>query len=258
MRVRALTALMASAALVLSGCGGSSGPGGGNTGGGTPAPTPAPTPTPAPGGLFTPPALESLSIAEVQQIIAQAAGEASARGLPSAIAVSDRVGNVLAVFRMAGAPDMAQLSTRRIGGNAAPGTEIGLQGAMPAVRLPLNLVFLIDTSGSMNQPNKLPLLKQSLRLMLGQLRREDQVAIVAYAGSAGQIVGAPTAELLLSYMPWQNVFVVFAAAILAVVKAGLTSWQGQLAGQIGLLVAVIVVIRILPRGLTGFILRERA
>ena len=48
-----------------------------------------------------------------------------------------------------------------------------------------------------------------------------------------------------------------AAAILAVVKAGLTSWQGQLAGQIGLLVAVIVVIRILPRGLTGFILRER-
>lgn len=49
-----------------------------------------------------------------------------------------------------------------------------------------------------------------------------------------------------------------AAAILAFVKAGLTSWQGQLAGQIGLLVAVIVVIRILPRGLTGFILRERA
>ncbi len=130
MRVRGLTALMASAALVLSGCGGSSGPGGGGGGGGTPAPTPAPTPTPAPGGLFTPPALESLSIAEVQQIIAQAAGEASARGLPSVIAVTDRVGNVLAVFRMAGAPDVAQLSTRRIGGNAAPGTEIGLQGAM--------------------------------------------------------------------------------------------------------------------------------
>ncbi|MBO0662476.1 branched-chain amino acid ABC transporter permease [Jiella sp. MQZ9-1] len=49
-----------------------------------------------------------------------------------------------------------------------------------------------------------------------------------------------------------------AAAILAVVKAGLTSWQGQLAGQIGLLVAVVLVIRVLPRGLTGFILRERA
>ena len=72
--------------------------------------------------------------------------------------------------------------------------RIALQGEMPAVedRPPLNLVFLIDTSGSMNQPNKLPLLKQSLRLMLGQLRREDQVAIVAYAGSAGQIL-EPTA-----------------------------------------------------------------
>ena len=72
--------------------------------------------------------------------------------------------------------------------------RIALQGQMPEVeaRPPLNLVFLIDTSGSMNQPNKLPLLKQSLRLMLGQLRAEDQVAIVAYAGSAGQVL-EPTA-----------------------------------------------------------------
>jgi Ca-activated chloride channel family protein len=65
--------------------------------------------------------------------------------------------------------------------------RIGLQGAVPATdaRPPLNLVFLIDTSGSMEDPNKLPLLKQSFRLMLGQLRPEDQVAIVTYAGSAG-------------------------------------------------------------------------
>ena len=72
--------------------------------------------------------------------------------------------------------------------------RIALQGQMPEVeaRPPLNLVFLIDTSGSMNQPKKLPLLKQSLRLLLGQLRAEDQVAIVAYAGSAGQVL-EPTA-----------------------------------------------------------------
>ncbi len=71
--------------------------------------------------------------------------------------------------------------------------QIGLQGAVPEVadRPPLNLVFLIDTSGSMNQPNKLPLLKQSFRMMLSQLRPEDQVAIVTYAGSAGQVL-APT------------------------------------------------------------------
>ncbi len=68
--------------------------------------------------------------------------------------------------------------------------HIGLQGALPALadRPPLNLVFLIDTSGSMQTPDKLPLLKQSLRLMLGELRAEDEVAIVTYAGSAGQVL----------------------------------------------------------------------
>ncbi|SDJ06097.1 vWA domain-containing protein [Aliiruegeria lutimaris] len=68
--------------------------------------------------------------------------------------------------------------------------HIALQGEMPAVqdRPPLNLVFLIDTSGSMQDANKLPLLKQSLRLMLGELRPEDEVAMVAYAGSAGLVL----------------------------------------------------------------------
>lgn len=74
-----------------------------------------------------------------------------------------------------------------------PGTQllrIGLQGAMPAVadRPALNLVFLIDTSGSMDDPKKLPLLKQSFRLMLAGLRPEDRVAIVTYAGSAGLVL----------------------------------------------------------------------
>ena len=49
-----------------------------------------------------------------------------------------------------------------------------------------------------------------------------------------------------------------AAVILGFIRAAMTSWQGQLAGQIGLLVAVIVVIRVLPRGVSGFLLRERA
>lgn len=49
-----------------------------------------------------------------------------------------------------------------------------------------------------------------------------------------------------------------AGVMLGLIKAFMTSWQGQLAGQIGLLVAVIVVIRVLPRGISGLILRERA
>ncbi|WP_112311882.1 vWA domain-containing protein [Pseudogemmobacter bohemicus] len=68
--------------------------------------------------------------------------------------------------------------------------SIGLQGALPEIanRPALNLVFLVDTSGSMQDMNKLPLLKQSLALMLPELRPEDQVAIVAYAGSAGTVL----------------------------------------------------------------------
>lgn len=49
-----------------------------------------------------------------------------------------------------------------------------------------------------------------------------------------------------------------AGAILGFIKASMTTWEGQLAGQIGLLVAVIIVIRVLPRGVSGLILRERA
>jgi Ca-activated chloride channel family protein len=67
---------------------------------------------------------------------------------------------------------------------------IGLQGELPAMadRPPLNLVFLIDTSGSMEDPNKLGLLKQSLALILPELRPEDEIAIVTYAGSAGLVL----------------------------------------------------------------------
>lgn len=48
-----------------------------------------------------------------------------------------------------------------------------------------NLVFLLDVSGSMNEPNKLPLVKESLRLLTQQLGENDRVAIVVYAGASG-------------------------------------------------------------------------
>jgi Ca-activated chloride channel family protein len=51
-----------------------------------------------------------------------------------------------------------------------------------------NLVFLIDVSGSMSSPDKLPLVKESLRLLVHQMRAQDRVALVVYAGSAGLVL----------------------------------------------------------------------
>ncbi|OZB59064.1 MAG: hypothetical protein B7X39_13300 [Lysobacterales bacterium 14-68-21] len=64
---------------------------------------------------------------------------------------------------------------------------IGVQGyRVPASAIPAaNLVFLVDTSGSMDEPDKLPLLKASLKQLVTKLRKQDRVAIVTYAGSAG-------------------------------------------------------------------------
>ena len=53
---------------------------------------------------------------------------------------------------------------------------------------PSNLVFLIDVSGSMQPANKLPLVKQSFRMLVQQLRPRDRVAIVVYAGAAGVVL----------------------------------------------------------------------
>jgi Ca-activated chloride channel family protein len=65
--------------------------------------------------------------------------------------------------------------------------RFGLQAkkVVAAERAAANLVFLIDVSGSMDEPNKLPWVKQSLRMLLGELRSDDRVAIVVYAGASG-------------------------------------------------------------------------
>lgn len=64
---------------------------------------------------------------------------------------------------------------------------IGLQGKkIPVDKLPAsNLVFLIDVSGSMMAENKLPLVKASMKMLTDQLRENDRISIVVYAGSAG-------------------------------------------------------------------------
>ncbi len=67
---------------------------------------------------------------------------------------------------------------------------IGLQGKkIPVDKLPSsNIVFLIDVSGSMDEPDKLPLVQASMKLLVDQLREQDKISIVVYAGNAGLVL----------------------------------------------------------------------
>ena len=112
------TALMAGS---LIACGG----GGGSSSSSAPAIAPAPAP-PIGQAAFSVPAQENLTPADVQTIIAQAVAEAQSRNLPAVIAIVDRPGNVLAVFKMNGANNV---TTVRAGPNNDSGTaNVGLQG----------------------------------------------------------------------------------------------------------------------------------
>ncbi|MEM1292680.1 MAG: VWA domain-containing protein [Cyanobacteria bacterium P01_H01_bin.162] len=79
---------------------------------------------------------------------------------------------------------------------------VGLQGQQldTEVLPPNNLVFLLDVSGSMDEPNKLPLLKAAIKLLAEQMDADDRVAIVVYAGAAGLVLeptpGSETSQIL--------------------------------------------------------------
>ncbi|WP_245578804.1 vWA domain-containing protein [Cucumibacter marinus] len=73
--------------------------------------------------------------------------------------------------------------------------HVALNGRAPAeIDNPVNLVLLIDTSGSMDEPDKLPLLKRSLMLLLDELGEDDTISIVTYAGSAGTVLEPTSAS----------------------------------------------------------------
>jgi Ca-activated chloride channel family protein len=73
---------------------------------------------------------------------------------------------------------------------------IGLQGkTIPLSEMPAsNIVFLIDVSGSMSGGNRLPLVKESLKLLTQALRKEDRISIVVYAGSAGLVLPSTSGD----------------------------------------------------------------
>lgn len=138
MRGGVKTGWIAASALVLASCGGGGSPSsnGGATGGGTTPPPPPPS-----GNLFSIPQAESLSTAEVGTIIAQAAAEARARNAAATIAVTDRVGNVLAVFAMPGAAGTARVppapdgSSRDVQGLTIPSAGAAIAKAITGAYL---------------------------------------------------------------------------------------------------------------------------
>jgi len=141
--LRQTTAVVLSLSLALAGCGG------GDSGSGDTF-TPTPTPT-ASSRFFADPAQEALTASEVQQIIAQAVGEAQARGKPAIISVVDRVGNVLAVFRMNGAPTRMLTSRRTATGRIAnPGIDaqgLDVEATMGAISKAITGAYL-SSSGN--------------------------------------------------------------------------------------------------------------
>lgn len=80
--------------------------------------------------------------------------------------------------------------------------HVGLQGkSIETEELPAsNLVFLVDVSGSMQAPNKLPLLKASLKMLVNEMRPQDRVAMVVYAGAAGMVLPSTSGEDKASIM----------------------------------------------------------
>ncbi len=74
--------------------------------------------------------------------------------------------------------------------------HIGVQGRSVDKRnlRPSNLVFLVDVSGSMDDPNKLPLVKASLKMLLKELGENDRIALVTYAGNAGVVLPSTRAD----------------------------------------------------------------
>ncbi len=80
--------------------------------------------------------------------------------------------------------------------NSTKLVRIGLQGKeySNAALPPSNLTFLIDVSGSMSDENKLPLLKKAFKLLVDQLREQDKVSIVVYAGAAGVVLNPTSGD----------------------------------------------------------------
>jgi len=161
-RFHRCVALVSVAGLLLSSCGG-------GAGGGGPAATAPATST----AVYTPPAAEALTVTDVQQIVAQAVAEAKARGTPAVISVTDRVGNVLAVYQMVGAPTSLVIRA----GPGGPTNQVDLQGiSVPAA--------LVSIPGPPTPPATPPTSKPGSPAALAAIAKAITGAYLSSGGNA--------------------------------------------------------------------------
>ena len=200
-----LVALVASFSLLLASCGG----GGGNnstSGGSSSTATPTvPAPTQA-----------SLTAADVQQVVAQAVGEAQARGKAANIAVVDRVGNVLAIFKMTGAVNTVTIPPAPSGNNhdfqgvdIVPATSAAVAKAITGAYLSSSgNAFSTRTASEIVQQHFPPAANDAnlpsgplFGVQFSSLPCSDLVARFNAAGGAGALIGPKRSPLGLSADP---------------------------------------------------------
>ncbi len=207
MRVSPLTAFVATLSLLLASCGG---------GGGSGTATAPDTGTTAPvGGNYAVPAQEALTTTDVGKIVAQAAAEAQARGLPSVIAVSDRVGNILAVFAMTGAKATATVPTPVSGinldvqGVTVPAAAGAIAKAVTAAYLSSSGNAFTTRTASQIVQERFPPAPSTVGLESGplfgvqfsQLPCSDLSARYSASGGPGALIGPKRSPLGLSADP---------------------------------------------------------
>lgn len=205
--VAALTGI----AFILASCGG----GGSNT------TAPTPTPTPSQTAVYTPPAQEALTTADVQRVLAQAIEEAAARNKPAMIAVTDRVGNVLAVFQMNGTPTtFSAITTNRavvptdVEGLVIPGTSAANPLAAGAIAKAVTGAYLSSSGNAFSTRTASFIVQEHyppgnnqlpggplFGVQFSQLPCSDLSQRYVQAGGAGAFVGPKRSPLGLAADP---------------------------------------------------------
>jgi uncharacterized protein GlcG (DUF336 family) len=199
--------LAAGLALIVSGCGG-----GGGTGTATDPTTSTP---PATTANYTVPAAEALTSADVGKIVAQAVGEAQARGMPAQIAVVDRVGNVLAVYAMTGARATATIPLPANGiGMDAQGVTV--PAPFGAIAKALTAAYLSSAGNAFTTRTASEIVQEHFPpapstpglesgplfgVQFSQLPCSDLAARYTAAGGAGALIGPKRSPLGLAADP---------------------------------------------------------